>query len=198
MTNRTKGYSREFKIEVVKLSYNRDQSVTDVATKLGISKSSLSRWRRELGIDPDQAFPGKGQMKERDVEVAQLKKELREAQMENEKLKKRWPSLRLRSVRASRRQRDEIPIHPRPPRDLSSRSGRRVDKRVTVRTCIIVAWSHQASNWCCCSAERDWPVVWEMYRWMVNGVHPRFPAGRIVWGEQTQCWPGRQSPNSCR
>ena len=88
MTNRTKGYSREFKIEVVKLSYNRDQSVTDVATKLGISKSSLSRWRRELGIDPDQAFPGKGQMKGRDVEFARLKKELREAQMENEILKK--------------------------------------------------------------------------------------------------------------
>jgi transposase len=53
----------------------------------GISRGSLNRWRREYGEDPDQAFPRKGQQKERDAEVAQLKKALREAQLENEVLK---------------------------------------------------------------------------------------------------------------
>ena len=38
--------------------------------------------------DPDQAFPGNGQRKERDEEVVRLKKELKQAQMENEILKK--------------------------------------------------------------------------------------------------------------
>jgi transposase len=59
-----------------------------MASNPGISRSSLSRWRQEYGEDPKRAFPGKGQQKERDVEISRLKKELREAQLENEILKK--------------------------------------------------------------------------------------------------------------
>lgn len=88
MAKRGKAYSREFKIEAVKLSYHSDRSVEEVAGELGVSKSSLFRWRKEFGADPDQAFPGKGQRKERDAEMVRLKKALREARMENEILKK--------------------------------------------------------------------------------------------------------------
>lgn len=83
-----KAYTREFKIETVNLSYQTDKPLDELAAKLGISRSSLNRWRREYGQDPEQAFPGKGQLKERDAEVARLRKELREAQLENEILKK--------------------------------------------------------------------------------------------------------------
>jgi len=83
-----RNYPREFKIEAVKLLRNSDKSVDAMAETLGVSKSSLSRWRREFRADPDQAFPGNGQHKERDEEVARLQKALREAQMENEILKK--------------------------------------------------------------------------------------------------------------
>jgi len=83
-----KSYTREFKVEAVRLSYQTDKSMDELAADLGISRSSLNRLRREYGEDPDQAFPGKGQQKERDAEVAQLKKALREAQLENEVLKK--------------------------------------------------------------------------------------------------------------
>ena len=88
MKEKKKTYSREFKIEAVKLSHTSDKNVTEVAESLGISKSSLHRWRGEFRDDPDQAFPGKGNLKERDAEIAQLKKELRQAQLENEILKK--------------------------------------------------------------------------------------------------------------
>ena len=81
-------YTREFKIEAVKLSHNSDKSVEEIAEALGVSRSSLNRWRDEFGGDPDQAFPGQGQRKERDEEVARLQKALRESQMENEILKK--------------------------------------------------------------------------------------------------------------
>jgi transposase len=84
----TKTFTREFKIEAVRLSYQTDKPLGELVADLGISRSSLSRWRREYGEDPDQAFPGKGQQKERDAEITQLKKELREAQLENEILKK--------------------------------------------------------------------------------------------------------------
>ena len=88
MSSKRRTYSREFKIEAAKLSYNSDKPVEEIAQDLGVSQSSLNRWRQEYRADPDQAFPGNGQMKERDAEVARLQKELREARMENEILKK--------------------------------------------------------------------------------------------------------------
>ena len=88
MSRTRRTYTREFKIEAAKLSYNSDKPVEEIAQDLGVSQSSLNRWRQEYRADPDQAFPGNGQMKERDAEVARLKKELREARMENEILKK--------------------------------------------------------------------------------------------------------------
>ena len=87
MKKNRKTYTREFKIEAVKLSHNSDKNVDEIAESLGVSKSSLHRWRSEFREDPDQAFPGKGHQKEQDAEIAQLKKELRQAQMENEILK---------------------------------------------------------------------------------------------------------------
>ena len=88
MSSVRRTYTREFKIEAAKLSYNSDKSVEEIAASLGVSQSSLNRWRREYREDPDQAFPGQGQQKERDAEVARLKKELKQARMENEILKK--------------------------------------------------------------------------------------------------------------
>ena len=88
MVSTRRTYTREFKIEAAKLSYNSDKPVEEIAESLGVSQSSLNRWRREYRQDPDQAFPGSGQQKERDAEIARLKKELRQSQLENEILKK--------------------------------------------------------------------------------------------------------------
>lgn len=88
MSNSRQTYTKEFKTEAVKLSFNSEKSVEQIAESLGVSKSTLHRWRGEFKADPDQSFPGNGKQKERDEEVARLKKELKEAQMENEILKK--------------------------------------------------------------------------------------------------------------
>ena len=81
MKKRTKSYSREFKLEAVRLSHASDRTVAEVASELGISKSSLFRWWHELAGDREQAFPGRGQMKDRDAEINRLRKELRAAQL---------------------------------------------------------------------------------------------------------------------
>lgn len=88
MSSKRRMYTREFKIDAAKLSYNSEKSVEEIAVSLGVSQSSLHRWRQEYRQDPDQAFPGSGHQKERDAEVARLKKELKQAQLENEILKK--------------------------------------------------------------------------------------------------------------
>ena len=75
-TSRT--YTREFKIKAVKLLHNSDKSVEAMVKTLEVSRSSLNRWQGELGSDPDQAFPGNGQRKERDEAVVRLQKALRE------------------------------------------------------------------------------------------------------------------------
>jgi len=36
----------------------------------------LNRWRRELAKEPEQAFPGKGFLMDKDEEIRQLRKEL--------------------------------------------------------------------------------------------------------------------------
>jgi len=47
-----------------------------------LSQSVLGRWVREANADPTQAFPGRGQMKPDDAEVARLKRELAKTKAE--------------------------------------------------------------------------------------------------------------------
>lgn len=83
-----RSFTREFKLESVKLVKERGVSVTQAARDLGISQSVLGRWVREAVADPKQAFPGRGQMKPDDAEVARLKRELAKTKAERDILKK--------------------------------------------------------------------------------------------------------------
>ena len=84
----TKEYTREFKKEAVQLAESSHKPYAEVAKELSISQSALYRWRQEYKQDPEQAFPGKGQLKPTDKEVARLRKQVRQLQMENDILKK--------------------------------------------------------------------------------------------------------------
>ena len=83
-----RSFSREFKLEAVKLVKERGVSVMQAAKDLGLSPSVLGRWVREASVDPKQAFPGRGQMKPDDAEVARLKRELAKTKAERDILKK--------------------------------------------------------------------------------------------------------------
>lgn len=66
------------------------KSSAEVSRELGVASSTINRWRREFEADPKNCFPGNGnaQLSEQEREILQLKKELREAQLEVEILKK--------------------------------------------------------------------------------------------------------------
>jgi transposase len=83
-----RNFTREFKLEAVKLVRERGVSVSQVARDLGIGSSVIGRWVRENQADKSHAFLGRGQMKPDDAEVARLKRELIRVKAERDILKK--------------------------------------------------------------------------------------------------------------
>ena len=81
-------FNREFKFEAVKLVLEQGMSAAQVAKDLGIHANVVSRWVREARADQAQAFPGHGQMKADDAEMARLRRELAKTKAERDILKK--------------------------------------------------------------------------------------------------------------
>lgn len=83
-----KHYTKEFKLEVVRASYETDKSLGQFADDMGIGRSTLTNWRTQFQKSGDKAFPGTGNQLPEDAEVSRLKKELRQARQERDILKK--------------------------------------------------------------------------------------------------------------
>ena len=88
MTQKRKHYSKQFKIDAVKLVTEQGYKVSEAARNLGIHHSSLRNWRKQLETDGNQSFPGKGHMTSDKEELYRLRKEVKKLQMEREILKK--------------------------------------------------------------------------------------------------------------
>ena len=88
MADSRRRYSREFKLEAVRLSQQPGVTQTELAKELGIRPELLYRWRKEATTDSDQAFPGQGSLKERDQEMEKLRKQVTRLKSENAFLKK--------------------------------------------------------------------------------------------------------------
>ncbi|GIV60346.1 MAG: transposase [Rhodothermaceae bacterium] len=84
MSRRT--YSRQFKIEAVRLVTEEGLSKKQAARDLGVDPASIRLWIKQYAQDPAGAFPGKGHR--RDEELHQLRRELKQLRMERDILKK--------------------------------------------------------------------------------------------------------------
>ena len=69
-------FSREFKLEAVKLIRNRGVSYAQASQDLGVHPTQLRNWVKAFADDPQDAFPGQGQMKPEQAEIARLKREV--------------------------------------------------------------------------------------------------------------------------
>jgi transposase len=81
-------FSREFKLEAVRLVKDRGVSVAQAARDLDVHENVLRKWVREAATDPQEAFPGKGVLKPEQAEIERLKKEVAKLRMERDILKK--------------------------------------------------------------------------------------------------------------
>jgi transposase len=88
MTQKRKHYSKQFKVDAVKLVTEQGYNVSEAARNLGIHHSSLRRWKRQLETNGNQAFPGKGNLNPEKEELFRLRKEVKKLRMEREILKK--------------------------------------------------------------------------------------------------------------
>lgn len=83
-----KRFDKEFKIEAVRLASEPGNTQSKIERDLGISQGIISRWKRELGKEGDQAFPGKGRLKPNDDEMRRLKRDNERLRRERDILKK--------------------------------------------------------------------------------------------------------------
>ena len=88
MSKTRKSYSKQFKIDAVKLITEQGYKISEAAQNLGINTYVLRRWKNQFEADSNQAFPGKGHMTPEKEELHRLRKEVRQLRMERETLKK--------------------------------------------------------------------------------------------------------------
>lgn len=88
MTERRRSYTKQFKIDAVKLVTEQGYNISEAARNLDLHPNLLRRWRDQLNNDKVQPFPGKGHMISEKEELNQLRKENKRLRMEHEILKK--------------------------------------------------------------------------------------------------------------
>ena len=104
-------FTREFKLEAVRMIKDRGVSYVQASEDLGVHTSQLRDWVKKFADDPQQAFPGNGQMKPEQLEIARLRREVIKLKAERDILKKPRPT--------SRRNHCEVLLHCEAPGDLA-------------------------------------------------------------------------------
>lgn len=93
MSNRRKTYktyTREFKIEAVKMMHESDRPTAEIARELGLRRNQLYKWAEQLDANGEQAFKGGGRPKKEDQsDLSKLKQENERLREEVAILKKR-------------------------------------------------------------------------------------------------------------
>jgi len=93
MSKKRRQFTREFKLEAVRLVEEGGLSIGQVARDLGINDSVLRRWRDRIlsegaGSSPTDLFPGNGKLTTQGEEIRRLRRELEVVRQERDFLKK--------------------------------------------------------------------------------------------------------------
>ena len=83
-----RSFTREFKLEAVRLVKERGVSVAQAFRDLEVHGNMLRKWIRDFEADPQYSFPGQGQMKPEQLEIERLRREVIRLKAERDILKK--------------------------------------------------------------------------------------------------------------
>jgi transposase len=81
-------FTKEFKLEAVRLVKTSGKSISQVAPDLGIGDSTLHHGCQQLAEQADQAFAGSGHQTAQEEEIRRFKRELEVTRQERDILKK--------------------------------------------------------------------------------------------------------------
>jgi transposase len=88
MGQQRRTFSKEFKLEAVRLLSESGKTRAQVARELNIGINTLDRWRAEFATDPSEAFRGKGNRTAEQERIWRLEREVETLKREREILKK--------------------------------------------------------------------------------------------------------------
>lgn len=81
-------FSREFKLEAVRLVRERGVAVAQASRDLDVHENVLRKCVKEFVSDPGHAFPGHGQMKPEQLKIDRLRRQVAKLKAERDILKK--------------------------------------------------------------------------------------------------------------
>lgn len=90
MSKERRKYSKEFKMEAIRMYENGERSVAEVERELGITQGLLWKWKADLEghSKKEEAFPGNGKLTETEARIRQLEREILTLKEDKEILKK--------------------------------------------------------------------------------------------------------------
>ena len=80
-------FSREFKLEAVR-QLEAGRRLAEMARELGVHATVLRRWKDQVVVDAQTAFPGNGRMRDPEEELRRLQRENAQLRAERDFLKK--------------------------------------------------------------------------------------------------------------
>ena len=83
-----RSFTREFKVEAVRLVRDRGVSLAQASRDLGVHENVIRKWVKDFESDPVQSFPGQGHMKPEQAEIERLRREVQKLKAERDILKK--------------------------------------------------------------------------------------------------------------
>lgn len=100
MTRKNHSYSKEFKAEAIKTVLEKKLSISEGASQLSIPEGTLGQW--VTAARKGLVTPGTRSVAELESEVLQLRKELNEARLERDVLKKATAYFARESLKSTR------------------------------------------------------------------------------------------------
>ena len=88
MGEKRRQYTKEFKIEAVRLIVEEGRRISELSRELGTAQSLLHRWKKKYEEGKIDPFPGKGRLSPEDEELRRLRRENERLRTERDILKK--------------------------------------------------------------------------------------------------------------
>ncbi len=101
-------FTRDFKLSVLR-ELEGGKSAAQVCRENEVHQAMLSKWKREYGDNPQEAFKGSGNVCKLEAQIAQQERLIGQLYMENKLLKKAMSVLEIRA--AEQRKRTEPGCH---------------------------------------------------------------------------------------